>query len=229
METIAPVAMPGIHERFVAWLVPRLNAKDTILDVGAGRGAMCQTLHRRGYSVAACDGNAAAFAYTPVEFREADITRHLPWDDEAFDACLAVEVTEHFHDHGTFFAECARVLKPGGKLFVSTPNILSLKSRLSFLTLGYPYSFRRLDHARRDGLQHVAAYSLDQYRYVAGAAGLSLTAFDVDKFQSSSIVLLPLWPWLWAATRSTPRTGGEHNRLKLLLGRVLFMEYTKTP
>ena len=226
-ETLAPIAMPGIHERFVEWLVARLAPGVAILDVGAGRGAMCQAMHRRGFGVAACDRDAAGFAYPPVEFRAADITERLPWPDGSFDVCLAVEVTEHIHDHGRFFGECARVLRPGGRLYVTTPNILSLKSRLSFLLIGYPYSFRSLDLGRDDGLQHVAAYSLGQYRYVAHRAGFSLTAFDVDKLQNTSIALLPLWPILWFFGCTTPRTRGEHNCLRLLLGRVLFMEYTK--
>jgi len=187
---------------------------------------MCQSLHRLGFDVAACDRDAENFAYPPVEFRAADITDRLPWPDESFDVCMALEVTEHIHDHGRFFRECARVLKPGGRFVVTTPNILSLKSRWRFFVTGYPYSFRPLEIDRDDGLQHVAAYSLDQYRYVARRAGLTLTACDVDKRQSSSSALLPLWPLLWLGSRAMRLACDRHNRLTFLLGRVLFMEFT---
>ena len=121
----------------------------------------------------------------------------MPYADSRFDAVIAVELTEHLLDHATFFSECARLLKPGGKLFLSTPNILSLKSRLRFLLTGYHYSFDSLDPNRHDGLQHVTARTLDQYDYLARRHGLRLKDICTDIPQYSSRALLWLWPLLW--------------------------------
>ena len=228
-ETIVPIAIPGIHERFLAWFSRRMadQPNATVLDVGAGHGAMTQALHRAGYAVSACDKFPEFYRYSAVPCSRADFVAGLPFAEASFDALVACEITEHMHDHGIFFKACARVLKPGGRMFISTPNILSLKSRFRFLTTGYPYTFGPLDKDRDDGLQHVASLSFDQYAYVARRAGLDVVAYEMDMLQRSSIGLLPLMPLLWIATLWNKVRKSEHNRMKLLLGRILFVEFVR--
>jgi 2-polyprenyl-3-methyl-5-hydroxy-6-metoxy-1,4-benzoquinol methylase len=48
----------------------------------------------------------------------------LPWQDDSMDVCLAVELLEHVPDWRTCLLECARVVRPGGVLFLSTTNAL---------------------------------------------------------------------------------------------------------
>ena len=45
-----------------------------------------------------------------------------PFQDSIFDIVLAVEVIEHVVDDEAFIAQCARVLKPGGAAYFTTPN-----------------------------------------------------------------------------------------------------------
>ena len=226
---VRPIAIPGIHERFVPYFLGQAGTTrpQRVLDVGAGHGALSQRLTEDGFEVSACDKFPEKFHFTPVECNYADLADPLPYGDEAFDLIAAVEVTEHIHDHRHFFAECSRILKPGGKLLISTPNILSLKSRLRFFTTGYPYSFEPLDLDQPDGLQHVAALSLDQYRYVARQNELSLDDVSFDLWQRTSIALLPLWPLLPLAGRYFRTGPSDHNRLKVLLGRILFLTFRK--
>lgn len=228
-ETIAPIAIPGIHERFLAWFGQRMQQQPgaKVLDVGAGHGAMTQALHRSGFDMAACDKFPEFYRYKGVPCVAADFAEGLPFAAASFDALVACEVTEHIHDHGIFFKACARVLKPGGRMYITTPNILSLKSRLRFLSTGYPYTFGPLDWERDDGLQHVASLSFDQYAYVARRAGLRVSAYGVDLWQYSSLALLPLLPLLWLGSFWRKVRRGEHNRLALLLGRILFLELTR--
>jgi 2-polyprenyl-3-methyl-5-hydroxy-6-metoxy-1,4-benzoquinol methylase len=44
---------------------------------------------------------------------------------EAFDTIVAAELLEHLHNPGWFLRSCARALKPGGRLVLSTPNIFT--------------------------------------------------------------------------------------------------------
>jgi SAM-dependent methyltransferase len=52
--------------------------------------------------------------------RHEDLTA-LSFGDESFDALVSLEVLEHIPDFRKAFAECARVLVPGGKMILSVP------------------------------------------------------------------------------------------------------------
>ena len=48
----------------------------------------------------------------------------LPLEDDAFDAVVSTQVLEHVADPGIYLAECFRVLRPGGRLLLSTHGIM---------------------------------------------------------------------------------------------------------
>jgi SAM-dependent methyltransferase len=228
MDDIVPIAMPGTHQKFMGYFNRlQLDKASRLLDIGAGHGAFSKKLHEMGFQVSACDLFPENFYYNAIECKKADITVALPYPDKTFDAVLAVEVSEHILDHEVFFKEAARILKPQGKLLLSTPNILSLKSRLRFLFSGFPYSFGPLEMDNHNGLQHVNSRTIDQYNYIANKHGFSEGRFEIDRVQSSSrwtlILLFPLF-WTIGRLKKYPST---HNDIRLLLGRLLFIEYVK--
>lgn len=218
--------MPGIHESFLRYFKQfAFDKKLKILDVGAGHGAFSKQLDEMGYAVSACDLFPELFRYDKIECKKVDVTKPFPYPHDSFDIIIALEVSEHIIDHEVFFKELNRILVPKGHLFLSTPNILSLKSRIRFLFRGFFYSFGPLELKNYDGLQHLASLTLDQYNYVAVKYGFSKASFDIDKKQNSSTwLLLVLYPFLWinAKLKKAPTF---HNQIKLLLGRVLFLNF----
>src|SRR5919107_506501 len=50
---------------------------------------------------------------------------YLPVAGAGIDTLISLQVIEHVWDHRQFLAECARVLRPGGLLILSTPNRLT--------------------------------------------------------------------------------------------------------
>lgn len=218
--------MPGTHQKFLAFFENQaIDKKSKILDVGAGHGAFTKRLFDFGFDVSACDLFPEIFKFDKIECKKVDITQEFPYADNSFDIVIAIEVSEHIIDHEVFFRELSRILKPGGKLYISTPNILSLKSRIRFLFSGFYYSFKPLDMANHDGLQHVASLTLDQYNYVAMKNGFNPAKIEIDRKQSTSKWLLVLLsPILWIYP-SFKKLSSMHNQSKLLLGRLLFLTF----
>lgn len=222
-EKVQPIAMPGIHQQFLPFFKENAeNSHIKVLDVGAGHGAFSKKLYELGYDVSACDLFPEIFYFDKIECRKSDLTKPLPYKDNTFDVIVALEVMEHILDHEIFFQEAQRILKPSGKLFISTPNILSLKSRIRFLFSGFFYSFKPLDLHNNDGLQHVASLTIDQYNYLGIRNGFEKAKVKIDKRQSSSLWLMILNPFLWLYSKLTD-VQPIHNTFDLLSGRILFL------
>ena len=113
-------------------------------------------------------------------------------------------------------------------MLISTPNILSLKSRFRFLGTGFFYSFNPMDATNYDGMQHISSITFDQYRYIAKKFSFDVSSIGVDKYQSTSKYLLVFLPLLFFISTIRRIDFKIHNKLKLLLGRTLFINFQKS-
>lgn len=197
------LAIPGTHDKVLGILQKHiaLGSAPRVLDIGAGQGALSLRLKDAGARVSACDVVPEQFDAPGVEFRALDSDGRLPFDNASFDAALAIEVLEHIDGHDRFFEEVARVLKPGGIVMFTTPNILSLKSRLRFLFTGFFYSFGPLEPFTRDPVsQHIAPFSVNRYEWMMSQHGIRLAGLETDRIQTSSVLLSVLLPFVRLAT-----------------------------
>lgn len=112
-------------------------------------------------------------------------TETFPFEDGAFGTVLFLEVLEHLRINPLHTSrELARVLKPGGRLLLSTPNITPIK-RLMFL-MGKSYQgdlvteFRKLETVGHMG--HFRLYDLSDIRVILDHVGLEVvaTSFEGD-------------------------------------------------
>jgi len=112
-----------------------LDETTIVLDVGCGRGEFIDdpiparrdfhTLKGKCKKVIGVDVDPVAADNPNLdEFR---LLNDGPWpvEDASIDVCVSDYVLEHFEQPESFFAECERVLKPGGYLFLRTSNLFS--------------------------------------------------------------------------------------------------------
>ncbi len=125
--------------RFVRELGPVEHA----LDLGCGDGRLSQQIETQDLTLADVSGVALARARRrlpraqPVEL-EPDAP--LPLEDNAFDLVLCAEALEHVRDLQLLLSEARRVLRPGGRLAVTTPAHGRLTG-LTVLARGFERSF----------------------------------------------------------------------------------------
>jgi ubiquinone/menaquinone biosynthesis C-methylase UbiE len=98
-----------------------------VLDLGCGQGDLTAVLAAAGGDVLGVEVAQAAVdrarrRHPELQFTLAPIDGALPLDDTSFDIVWASEVIEHVADTATWLSEVRRVLKPGGRLLVTTPN-----------------------------------------------------------------------------------------------------------
>ncbi len=130
-----------------------IGPTDRALEIGCGTAALGAALARRGAHVVASDVALRwlVLARKRLEEEDADgvelvacAAEALPFAAECFDIVAASDVVEHVDDVEHFIAECARVLRPGGLLFLATPNRYSLGLEPHVRLWGVGYLPRRL-------------------------------------------------------------------------------------
>jgi len=126
-------------------------ASGKLLDVGCAMGHFLGFAKRYGWEVEGveCSPYAARYAEDHFGARVHPVCvladAHLPAAE--YDACVLIEVIEHLPDPRATITEAWRVLKPGGLLYVTTPNFCSYRSLLlraewnAVIPVGHLYYF----------------------------------------------------------------------------------------
>ncbi|MBI5191685.1 MAG: methyltransferase domain-containing protein [Nitrospirae bacterium] len=105
----------------------------------------------------------------------ADLNKPLPYDDASFDYVACLEGIEHVENTHHILREFHRVLRPGGTLVISTPNILNTKNRYRFCWTGTYYGFPHIIRTPEEGTHlHINPINLSFLIAFARKAGFSL-------------------------------------------------------
>lgn len=115
------------HVHRYRFAAERIAPGSRVLDVACGVGYGSGMLSEAGLDVVGLDCDRklverAGVAWPAVQFVHGDALE-LPFDDETFDAVVSFETIEHVTDAEAFLGQLRRVLRPGGLLLCSTPNI----------------------------------------------------------------------------------------------------------
>ena len=124
-ELIGQTEIEHLHRYFLARHMCR--GKD-VLDVASGEGYGSALLAQVAKSVIGVELAEDVVAHANTEygqpnvcFRQGD-ARELPIPDDSIDVAVSFDTIEHFDGHDRFLSEIRRVLRPGGRLVISTPD-----------------------------------------------------------------------------------------------------------
>lgn len=185
----------GVHEQMVALMAGVLSAPSRVLDVGAGAGAFSRRIADLGYAVTAVDVDGTKWqGGGDIPFRVLDVDRGLSSIEGPFDGVCCLEVIEHLENPWQFMRECLEIVKPGGYLFLSTPNVTSFYSRVLFLIRGRFHQFDVSDLAYghinpMTSLEIETAATRAGWRIAASVSGGYLPVFDFSSFSIVSLAL----------------------------------------
>lgn len=104
------------------WL--ELSSDDLLLDTGCGRSEVRYILEKAlGCKTFGIDRSERAIAYSRIGVRTVrGSVEQLPFRSESFKKAVCCEVLEHLDDDLNPLRELARVMQPGGRLFITVPN-----------------------------------------------------------------------------------------------------------
>ncbi|MBD3311958.1 methyltransferase domain-containing protein [archaeon] len=110
-----------------------------------------------------------------------------PYKDDYFDLIIAGDIIEHVYDTENFVKECHRILKKGGELIISTPNINSYQNRFLVLIgkmplwIDYAPNLKSYKHYKTTG--HVRVFNKKTLTRLLETYG-----FKVDKLTGAGLV-----------------------------------------
>ncbi|MBI2834820.1 MAG: class I SAM-dependent methyltransferase [Acidobacteria bacterium] len=187
--------------RLVRQYLDALPRDTRVLDAGCGEGILVEEYARK-LAIEGIDPN-----YSSGRVKHASLAA-LPYPDAGFDRVLCLDVLEHlgYADQRIAVGELSRVLRPGGELLISIPNLAHLQSRMHFLLRG------RLIRTASE-LKHPGDRPAEEFIRLCESAGFELverrgifpTVPVLTKWiRRHPATLLPLHGWL---TRLVPVPG----------------------
>jgi ubiquinone/menaquinone biosynthesis C-methylase UbiE len=161
---------PPDFDRRREFLLAHMRPGDRVLDLGCGAGEFTRVAADAGTTVTGSDIAQAAISrarqrHPDLDFRPMPIDGALPFADNEFDLVWASEVIEHVTDTARWLSEVRRVLKPRGRLVVTTPN----HGRARLLVAG----IERYSEPLGD---HLHLYTARSLRQLLGDFGFTVTA-----------------------------------------------------
>jgi len=201
MAELVAYAHEAVHDTIESILSGGSGGR--LLDVPAGEGALARRLARFGYEVSCADLYPELFKADEFEIKQADLDGRLPYEDASFAYLVCIEGLEHIENPANAIREFARLLRPGGTLIVSVPNIMNIEERFKWLLSGHTSHFKPLsaevvqgirnDHpTTEEAAMHVNPIGYSEIRYLLEKNGFELERAYRDKPKANSWAFRPV-------------------------------------
>lgn len=159
----------------------------TAIDVGCGGGLLAEAMALRGATVTGIDMGAQAIQVArlhrhesgaEVEYEQTTAEAMADKAPESFDVVACMEMLEHVPDPASVIAACARMVKPGGRVFFSTLN-RNPKSYL-FAIVGAEYLLGMLPRGTHDYSRFITPAELDRWARAADLVAEDFTGLSYN-------------------------------------------------
>ena len=147
----------------------------TVLDVGCGGGILSESMAERGAKVTGIDLGEKALnvaqlhsleSGVAVDYQFISVEELAEQQPASFDVVTCLEILEHVPDPASVVAACAKLVKPGGKVFFSTIN-RNPKAYL-FAVIGAEYLLNMLPRGTHDYAKFIKPSELASWTRLAG-------------------------------------------------------------
>ncbi len=203
------LANDGIHDKVIGYF-RRFTASGRVLDLPCGTGALTQDLLDLGFDVTPCDIHPEYFQIKGRNAIYGNLNSRLPFEDASFDYVVCVEGIEHTENPYNAIRELARVLRPEGKLILTTPNYLNIERRLKFLVTGSftkPVSLEkfRTFYGNDSAGMHNSPLTFPVLNFMLSVNNLRVDSLEKEKtkwkqnFLYPAILLIRSYTALWPA------------------------------
>jgi len=158
-----------------------------LLEVGCGNGQMLRRMKDEGWDVTGIEIDAQAGIFAQLAVGAASVyigsLEEAALPDDSFNAITMNHVVEHLHDPIGVLGECYRILKPGGRLVLVTPNTQSLghaRFNRNWVGLDPPRHLYLYSPSSLSTLAQQAGFGeVNIWTTPANAYGFSLQSFNI--------------------------------------------------
>lgn len=200
-----------INPARLAWVDGHVRLKDKrAIDIGCGGGLLAEGMASLGAQVTGIDLSEKALSVARLHLYESgNVVDYRLISAEAmaaetpadFDVVTCLEMLEHVPDPASTIAACARLVKPGGQVFLSTIN-RNLKAYL-FAVVGAEYLLNLLPRGTHDYTRFLKPAELARLCREAGLEVLDIVGLRYNPFlREASIVADTDMNYLLRARRS---------------------------
>jgi SAM-dependent methyltransferase len=123
------------REKLSHWIEQYLPAKGRVLDLGCWDGSFLKMLPPT-WAKWGVDLQRHPDLPGEVKFLAGNLEKEFPVEDDSFDLVFAGEIIEHVLATTLFLERCYHIVKPGGYLILTTPNLACWLNLWRWLTLG---------------------------------------------------------------------------------------------
>jgi SAM-dependent methyltransferase len=183
------------------WIAQRCAGK-RVVDMTSGEGYGAAVLAETAAEVIGVDANPEAFEHARLRYRAPNLRFERALVEEfadraPYEAIVFLQTIEHVHDPAQLLTRFASLLAPGGVLYVTTPNRLTLAPRGA---------------ERSDNPWHVREYSPEEFatllRPLFGSV-VHLGLFHARKLRAHELALKAGWDRMHPMLRLTKRFYGR--------------------